>query len=211
MKSLMTFFFLMPMIFATAPSRAQSGGVQAAPAAEIERMPGGYPQPGPNPRYCPEGTHRVYDEYAQRYICVKNDAGVIDPLPWPHQKECPKGMHWIHGICEYVDGPSKPDWIRRMNSLSEVLGSGDMDALAGFFDAAKSRNGAKSTKSIFKKVADEQEWGGSTGNPPRIPRLIPPRQDPPRQDPPRQDPPRQDPPRLPPTVIPTNPGTIRPA
>lgn len=69
--------------------------------------------------------------------------------------------------------------------------------------------GEAGTKSRFKKVSD-QEWGGPTGRPPRIPPLERPRPTPPREERPRPAPPRETPPeipKLPPSVIP---GTTRP-
>ncbi|MBI2385890.1 MAG: hypothetical protein HYV14_07740 [Elusimicrobia bacterium] len=112
MKSLMSFVFLMPMILAAAPSRALS-----VPAVVDDRCREEYcPQPYPRPGSCPKGTHRVFDEYKGRYICVEDDAREPRPLPW------------------------RTD---RMKELSGVLGGDDMSAkgaaLNGLFDAVQSR------------------------------------------------------------------------
>lgn len=112
MKSLMSFVFLMPMILAAAPSRALS-----VPAVIDDRCRDGYcPQPFPRPGSCPEGTHRVFDEYQGRYICVDDDGRGPRTLPW------------------------RTD---RMKELSGTLGGDDMSAkgaaLNGLFDAEQSR------------------------------------------------------------------------
>lgn len=112
MRSLMSFVLLMPMILAAAPSRALS-----VPAVVDDRCRDGYcPQPFPRPGSCPEGTHRVFDEYQGRYICVQDEPRGPRPLPW------------------------RAD---RMKELSGALGGDDMSAkgaaLNGLFDAAQSR------------------------------------------------------------------------
>ncbi len=127
MKSLMSFVFLMPMILAAAPSRALS-----VPAVVDDRCRDGYcPQPFPRPGSCPEGTHRVFDEYQGRYICVQDDTREPRPLPW------------------------RTD---RMKQLSGALGGDDMSvkgsALNGLFDAAQSR---KSDAGAVSAGA----WGGA--------------------------------------------------
>ncbi len=125
MKTLMSFVLVMPMILAAAPLRAQSGEARALPQAETDRLrPGPEPYPRPYPRYCPEGTHRVFDEYSGRYICVPNDDFEPHPLPW-------------------YDG--------RMKELSGKLGGDDMSAkgvaLDGLFDAAQARKSEKGSVS----------------------------------------------------------------
>jgi len=114
MKSLMSFVFLMPMMISAAPSRAES-----RPAVIEERCgPDAYclPRPFPEPRYCPEGTHRLFDEYSGRYICVPNDERSPRPRPWHDE---------------------------RMKKMSGILGGDDMSAkgaaLNGLFDAAQLR------------------------------------------------------------------------
>lgn len=112
MRSLMSFVLLMPMVLAAAPSRALS-----VPAVIDDRCRDGYcPQPFPRPGSCPEGTHRVFDEYQGRYICVQDEPRGPRPLPW------------------------RAD---RMKELSGALGGDDMSvkgaALNGLFDAAQSR------------------------------------------------------------------------
>ncbi|MBI2789209.1 MAG: hypothetical protein HYX59_11050 [Elusimicrobia bacterium] len=112
MKSLMSFVLLMPMILAAAPSRALS-----LPAVVDDRCrDGSCPQPFPRPGSCPEGTHRVFDEYQGRYICVQDEPRGPRPLPWRTE---------------------------RMKELSGALGGDDMSvkgaALNGLFDATQSR------------------------------------------------------------------------
>lgn len=116
MKTLMSFVFLMPMIFAAVPSRAASDS--ARPVRDVDGSRGRdeyHPQPYPYPRYCHEGTHRSYDEFVGGYVCVPDKDFGPRPMPW-------------HG--------------ERMKKLGEVLGGDDMaakgEALAGFFDAARS-------------------------------------------------------------------------
>lgn len=122
MKSLMSFVFLIPMVLAAAPSRALS--VPAVTDGHCGPEAYCLPRPFPEPRYCPDGTHRVFDEYQGRYICVPNDVREPRPLPW------------------------RTD---RMKELSGALGGDDMSAkgaaLNGLFDAElprKSEAGAVS-------------------------------------------------------------------
>lgn len=165
MKSLMSFVFLMQMLFTAAPSRADS-----AAAPEVVNDRSDRYRPVPYPRYCPEGTHRIFDEYAGRYTCVPNDDYEPRPLPWPggRKENCPKGMHRTDGVCEYIDGPEDGlgGWhADRMKELSGTLGGDDMAAkgaaLDGLFDAARSRKSGSGTRN--DAVSAPMKNGGASG------------------------------------------------
>lgn len=117
--------------------------------------------------------------------------------------------------------PSRASVTDQVADILQSLAEGKTGEASSALDALFS--GSKVDGGKVRKTADDQDWGGSTGRPPKLPdikmpprqdppkqdppRKDPPRQDPPKQDPPRKDPPRQDPPALPPSKIP---GTTRP-
>lgn len=202
MKFLLTFVLMVPMI---------------AAAGEMERLPGpGIPFPEPNPRYCPEGTHRVYDEYKGRYICVADDHGNFD-----RPRQCPKGMHWVHGnpgFCEYTDYAYRGDMLKRMSGLKDALNGGA--AVADLFDGAAARwqlihtnpevtVPPKDPKEKPVRVIKVAAGDGDIGWPPVNPfgPQRPPAETKPRPQDPRPAPPAEIP-QLPQTVIP---GTVRKA
>lgn len=102
MKSLMSITLLLPMLFS------------AARAASPDRAQSRY-APRPEPRECPEGTRREFDEYQGRYVCVPFVDRVPRPCPLPDNKGYDK--------------------------LGAALGGEDMsakgEALNGLFDAMK--------------------------------------------------------------------------
>ncbi len=135
MKSLMSFVFLMPMLFGAAPLRAAAHDAQPIPAAGRDWLPEEpHIQPYPYPRHCAEGTHRVYDESAGGYVCVKSNDREPRPLLGPDEPfgDCPDHMR---PTCGSRNG--------QMKQLSGILGGDDMaskgQALDGLFDAAQSR------------------------------------------------------------------------
>lgn len=150
MKSLMPFVFLIPILLAAAPN-ARAGEGLTDPRCSRDAFCG---EPRPTPGYCPEGMHKVFDEYAGRYICVQNDDSRI----------CPKGMVWRHGMC--VDG--RTDWNDdRIMKMSGDLGGDDMSAkgaaLNGLFDAAMSGKAGE----VKDAVAAPSSSGGAYALAPR--------------------------------------------
>lgn len=119
----MSFVLLMTMLFAAAPSRAASDESQFLPTVVNDRCPDQFcPRPIPEPRHCPEGMSRVFDEYQGRYICVPHDDFEIRPM--------------------------RED---QMKKLSGVLDGDDMaakgEALDGYFDATQGRKSESSAVS----------------------------------------------------------------
>jgi len=140
MKFLMSFVFLIPTLLSAAPQARAGEGLRRG--GEIERMPGGgyYPQPGPSPRYCPDGMHLAWDEIKRGYVCIENEPGGYG-IP----ERCPKGMHWVSGGCEYIDYVDR-GMIRKMSGLSDAVGG----SAANFFDGS---NGLASA-ALLGAVAD---------------------------------------------------------
>lgn len=136
MKSLMSFVFLMPMILTAAPSRAES-----VPAVIEDRCrPDAYcPNPLPYPRYCPDGTHRVFDEYTGRYICVDDDNREPQPLPW--RKDRMEGQAGVLGAGHAAAG------------ITAELGKGNTlkasEGLDGLFSGSAVKGSGSSAGTVY--------------------------------------------------------------
>lgn len=106
---------------------------------------------------------------------------------------------------------SAPKQVKALEQVREALKNNDFEVAE---IGLRKLWGEGGSKSRIKKVSDE-EWGGATGRPPRLPQLERPRPAPPREQPPSQDRPRPETPRPPQSEIPALPpsaipGTTRP-